>query len=137
MPVCPVRLDAQASGLSVGSIQLATTEFDVPDRFVSIIRVISPGTRWVNACVAAIYLLVRTTTLRPRRGESITLIISDVIYSDHDKQGFSLTESEGRKGTPALWVEMQFERSLPNRELKSNPMGLRLCTGSHRDLSAR
>ena len=42
---------------------------------------------------------------------------------------FSLTENEGRKGTPALWVEMMVERSLPNSEPKSDPMGLRLCTG--------
>jgi len=42
---------------------------------------------------------------------------------------FRLTSIEGRKVTPALWVEMQVERSLTNRELTSNPIGPRTCIG--------
>jgi hypothetical protein len=63
MPVCPVRLDAQASGLSIESIQLTIAEFDVPDRFVSIVRGGSPETKRTNTCVVVVYLCVRMVTL--------------------------------------------------------------------------
>jgi hypothetical protein len=73
MPVRPVRLDAQAPGLSVESIQLAIAEFHMLERFVSIVR----------SCLSSASFVMAVTV-------------------DPLSHVFLLTSIEGRKVTLAL-----------------------------------